>query len=237
MADEETKVEEVQEVAEAPPEVSIDDLRTQLTEKDSLIVERDAKIKGLRQAAAKHSERERKLTDSWDTVHKRLDAGEEQRAIMLDMLTAQGSGLEIPTQQQSYKQKLDLERAERGKTKTETPVDPAVNRFLDFVEFMGLDRNDKLVLEAVNEGNSTPQEALTHLRDKIKADEKASADIKADEKAQKLYEQKLKGNGLTSKGAGGPNAASQDDDAFIRDYSDGKSNDHERAKKILAGKK
>jgi len=99
MADEETKVEEVQETAEAPPEVSMEDIKAQLeeargqvSERDTQIADKDAKLKGLRQSAAKHSERERKLTDTLDSINNRLDLSEEQGASILDILESQNEG-------------------------------------------------------------------------------------------------------------------------------------------------
>jgi len=234
MADEETKVEEVQETAEAPPEVSIEDIKAQLEEARGQISERDAKLKGLRQSAAKRSEREHKLTDTLDAMNKRLEMTEEQGAGILDILESQNEGLETP-ERQTHKQKLDLQRVERGKAKTETPVDPAVTKFVNYVDEHDLKRDSALVTEAAED--RSPTEALDYLRDKIKAQDDAKIAKLVEEGVQIQVEQELKKSGLTSKGAGGPNAASQDDDAFMLTFSEGKSDDYARAQKILTGKK
>lgn len=209
MADKEKQVEGVQQeaqadVAEAPPQ---EDLARQLEELQAQVSDKDAKIKGLRQSAAKHSERERKLTDNWDTLNKRFDSSEEQLATILDALAAQGMELETP-QQQTYKQKLFLARkAEGERSKEETPTPPGVTEFVNYVDAHGLERDSDIVMEAAGDGRS-PTEAKNYLRDKLKAQDEARIAKLAGEKAQSQYEQKLKESGLTSKGAKGPNASS-----------------------------
>jgi len=139
----------------------------------------------------------------------------------------------------AHSQKLELQRAERGKAKTETPSDPAVTKFVNYVDDNDLERDSVLVREAA-EGR-TPTEALDYLRDKLKAQKTSTDEARiaklVEEKAKVVVEQRLKESGLTSKGAGGPNAATLDDKAFLESFSKGEKNnpeDFKRAAEIVA---
>ena len=74
-----------------------------------------------------------------------------------------------------------------------------------------------------------------HLDDPKKALEILKKEVKAqrDREAEETVQAKLKEAGVTTPETASPSGASLDDDTFIKEYSEGKRDDHERAKKIL----
>jgi len=74
-----------------------------------------------------------------------------------------------------------------------------------------------------------------HLDDPKKALEILKKEVKAQQarEVEETVQAKLKEAGVTTPETGQPSGASLDDDAFMIKYSEGKSDDHERAKKIL----
>lgn len=240
---EKEKVEEVtpevetEPVVETPPEVSIEDLQKQ-------IQERDAKILEQQQTVTKHAERERKLRDQSDVlaaIHKRLDDSEELQATMLDHLEElRGQPVEeTPSPPKSHREQLETRRKERGTVKQQTAIDPDVQTFFSYCDAIDLyidndsfEKCDPLVKEALGE-NRGFKEGLKYLKSKVKENKEGEVSKAAEESAKVLLEQKLKEHGLTASDASGPSVASQNDEAFLRSYSEGKSDDHARAAKLL----
>ena len=202
-----TPEEQPAEEVIAQPEITVEELK-------KLLDQKDADIKKLRQAVARHSESEHKLKDQSETLaglHKRLEGQEEMSAQMLDYLEElRGTGIEEPKPSRlSHREQLEQRRKEKVGVKEEVPTNPAVIKFVNYIDSQGLTFDNPLVKEAVAEDRD-PEEALKYLRDKVKATETTTISKLVEEKAQSLLEQKLKEFGLTASGAGGPSASGKD---------------------------
>jgi len=183
------------------PEITVEELTKQLGDKD-------AENKKLRQAVARHSESEHKLKDQSETLtnlHKRMEGQEEVIAEIADYIDElRGTPVEeVRTPRGSHKEQLDQRRKERVGAEVKPAANPAVDEFVGYMKAQGLTIESALVKEAIAEDRS-PEEALSYLRDKVKTSEDAKLSKLAEEKAQILFEQKAKADGLTTQGARGP---------------------------------
>jgi len=86
------------------------------------------------------------------------------------------------------------------------------------------------VMEAVQ--NREPDEALTYLIDKKNTDFESKVTERAKKEAAVQVQQILKEMGV-AKSEGSPSGTNQDDDTFMREFSEGKSDDYQRMEKLL----
>jgi uncharacterized coiled-coil protein SlyX len=189
---------------ETKAEPTIEELTKQIEELTGDVEKKDAHIKTL-QGSLKAAQQRSISKEEFD---KRFDDLQAWYADLADDLVTKVSGEYDETKQtrKSYRQQLDEKR--QAKPKEETKIDPDVQKFISYINSQGLDFEDPMVKEAV-EDDRTPQEALTYLRDKVKNQSLAEIDKRAEEKAKTLFEQMLKDSGLTTAGVGGPSAPSK----------------------------
>lgn len=230
MAEKEMEVtSEVQETQETQTEAvetpSVEDLQKQ-------IEELSADRKRLEQTVSKHAAEEQKLrgqVDSFTSMADRQDRLEEQNALMLDYLEElRGTTTEtVQPQTTSHLAKLEQQRKEREVAKPQPEVDPEeIEAFYMAKSLIGIQGWD-IEHPAVKKTQS-----MSSAKEALKVLQKAAKE-ENDKRINEAIQQHIKESGLTSAPAGGPSAAGQDDEAFMLSYSEGKSDDHARAMKIL----
>lgn len=144
-----------------------------------------------------------------EALSKKIDDVQDWIAGAMDDLTSRVSGEyeESKPQRKSYKEQLDASRANKPKQE----IDPAAQRFFDYLTEEGLDFNDDNVQETIKD-TKTPQEALKAVKEMVKnmnqGDVKKLAEEMVKEQLPLAVEQALKDRGLTTPGAGAPSGSS-----------------------------
>lgn len=190
--------------ATATPIPDIEQLKGEVDRKEN-------EIKRL-QGILKDSQKRGIPKEELDTLHSKIDDMQDWVAGAMDDLMTRiaGEETEVKPTRKTYRQQLQDKKAE-PKPKAEAPPDPDVQKFISYLNSQGLASDDPLVQEAIAEDRS-PQDALKYLKGKIEAKTQAQIEKVADEKAQRIVEQKLKDLGLTVSGAKTPNAPAEKTD-------------------------
>lgn len=179
---------------------TVDELRQEIDRKEKVIQNLRKDIKGLQRQGGSKADIE--------ALGKRLDSQEEFLAQALDDLAGRlGGEYEEKPQRRSYREELE----NRRKSQPKEEVDPAAQRFFDYLTDEGLDFDDDMVQETIKD-TKTPQEALKVMKAKVKEmnqqEVEKLAEKKADEKLQAALEAKLKEMGLTTTGSNTPSGSS-----------------------------
>jgi len=177
------------------PQPQIEELNKELERKE-------AEIKRL-QGIVKDAQKRGVPKEEINALHKKIDDMQDWFASVSDDLASRiGGDFEEPkSTKKTYRQQLDEKRAQ---AKPEEPkIDPDVQKFIKYLDSLGLDYDDPLVKDAVAEERN-PQEALKYLKDKVKGQSQAEVDKRAEEIADRKVEQKLKDLHLTDSGPSGP---------------------------------
>lgn len=192
----EVKTEGEQPKAEVKPQPTVEELNAEIARKENVIQQLKKDIKDIQKHGGSKAEIE--------GLARKIDGLQDWVAGTMDDLAARISG-ETPEVQtrKSYKAMLD----ENRKNQPQPQVDPAAQRFLDYLADEGLTLDDDMVMETIRD-TKTPQEAMKAMKEKIKTMNQAEieklAEKKAEEKMQTAIEQALKNAGLTSAGVGSP---------------------------------
>ena len=226
---------------EVKTQPTIEELQKQLEERDKEIERKE----GVLQTTKRELRETRQKGGSkveLEALGKKIESQEEWIASALDDIANRvGGDYEEPKQvKQTYAQQLK----ERRQAKPEEPKpDPDTEDFLSVCKAMDLhidsdsiDDCDPLVKEALAEDRSFKQ-ATKYLKDKMKPKD-IDVDKLVDEKVQNglrvALEQEFVKRGWTAPGVGSPSGTGGGtDEAFLKEYSEGISDDHDRAKKIL----
>ena len=211
--------EETQVITEPTPP-------TETTDNQAEVAKLQAENLKLQQTVTRHANRENELRKTNADYLAKFDTFEETLAQILDgQDEIRGDTTETP----SKTSRVDALRTSRAsQPKPETPT--AVAQFISYLDSENLTMKDAIVMESVQ--GREPEDALVYLKTKIKDDMESKADKRAEEIAEKKVQKILKDMGV-AKSEGSPSGATQSDDAFMLAYSEGKSDDHVRADKIL----
>lgn len=227
MENEETQVEET---TEPTPPVKVSDNQAEIEKLTSESAKKDAENLKLQQAVTRQSNAREKAEKARERDREefatQFASFEDTQAIMMDRL-AELSGDTTDTPSKTIAQDELRKKREQA---PKPPVDSEVVKFLSYLDSEGLNMKDSIVMESVQDRD--PDEALVYLKDKRKEDSTSEMIKIAGDMAEKKVQQILKELGV-AKPEGSPSAPSQDDDAFMLDYSKGKSDDHKKAQEIL----
>jgi len=235
--------EEITEEVTPPPETVTPSLEELQAQRDAARAEAERYenlYKDSQRKESKLAERERRL-DVLDTIPSLQQQIEDIReynetmAAFLEQRLAQGDYTEQPAIPRSPFDELRRRQEERRKqpapkTETKEPasqVDPEDLRASllaqGIIEDMGWNMETPAVKKTLHLDD--PKKALEILKKEQKA--------QRDREVEETIQARIKKEGWTTPETGQPSGASLDDDAFMIKYSEGKSDDHERAKKIL----
>lgn len=146
-----------------------------------------------------------------------MEAMEERIAVNMDDLAKRiGGDLEEPTPtRQTYSAALAAKRAETS----EPPADPEAQKFVNYMNSFDppLTFDDKIVKEAITDGDITPAEALKVLKASVATRDEVVNDRKAEEKAEKLAQERFKKLGLTATGVDAPSVPALNMDGMSAD--------------------
>ncbi|HUV45579.1 MAG TPA: hypothetical protein VMW45_00725 [Dehalococcoidia bacterium] len=228
MAEEKTEV--TQEVQETEPVVETP------TDWQKQAEELTGEKKRLEQVVSKHAAEEQRLrsqVDSLTGISESISDIQDTMALHSDYFDElRGVTTEAPQapKQGHYEQRQEQkkERAESEKNKpAQTEVDPeemeAFYMAKSLIGIQGWDMEHPAVKKT---------QAMSSAKEALKVLQKAAKE-ENDNRVNEAVQQQLKDHGLTGAPPGGPSAPSLDDDAFMLSYSEGKSDDHARAQKIL----
>lgn len=211
------------------PQVSVEELRTQL---QNITGERDHKESEIKRLQTVLRDVQKTQGQGSDALSKRMDSLEELLADNADYL-AELRGEEIqpkPKPRLSHREQLEQRRKETPKPTATQDLDPDAERFLRYAYAQGLSQTDPLFLEAVDEGKRNPKEAYEYLKGKQDTKNQALVNKQATEIASRLVEQKLKELGLTSSDISGPSAPTTSWERTEADYAEGKISTEEYSK-------
>lgn len=211
----------------APVELTVEELTTK---HEAELKDRDGRISGLNKSNTRLQKELTVARKSSTDNEARFKGVEDSLATLRDSLAGQ-EGNEATAVKELTEQ--------RRKASEVSAADPQETRFMEDLAEEGLkvdwdalddpELTDPIVNEALKTSKS-PLEARTALSKALRAQrEIANRDL-----ITVGIQQGLKDAGVTTKGAGAPSVAIQDDDAFMLDYSAGKTDDHKRATEILA---
>lgn len=200
----------------------VDEIQTEVDRKEQVIQQTKRELRETLRRGGSKAEVE--------ALNKKLDDVQEWIAGAMDDLVTRVSGEEeSKPQRKSYKEQLQAKKA----TAPKLEVDPAAQRFFDYLAEEGLDFDDEKIQDTIKD-TKTPQEALKAVKEMQKTMEKDEieklAEKKAEEKIQTALEKKLKDLGLTTLGAGAPSSSASSFAKIEQDYADGKINHAEYAK-------
>ena len=189
MEEQEQSVETLEQSNEdVKSQPTVDELQREIDRKEEV-------IKGLKQNVKK-LERQGGSRAEIDSLSRKIDTVQERIAGWMDDLAGRVAGEEVTPQRKSYKDELKAEPKQE--------VDPAAQRFFDYLAEEGLDFDDDVVQETIKD-TQTPQQALKAMKEKVKSmsteDITKSAQKEIDEKVRLGIEQALKDRGLTAEGA------------------------------------
>ena len=202
------------QVEQEAVEPSVEELKGEIDRKE-------AEIKRL-QGVTKDLQRRGVPRQELEALNRRLDGMEESQADLKDYLIDHlGEGEEKPTRK-TERQRLE----ERRKSQ---PVDGEVQRFISYVDSLGLAHDDELVEEAVAD-DRTPNEALKYLRGKMNEKSQEAIDKQIADSVRLGVEQELKKRGMTTSGSETPSApggktftAKQIENMSVREYAENKA--------------
>lgn len=236
-------VEETQPTEEVKDETqpSIEDLQNQIASGkeryDDLMKESQRRASSVLEEKQKLGQRA-EILDSLPEILDNLRLQQAESWDELQELKAQQLG-GTDYQTQTYAPQQRVRRADEVKSQiearkqipqakeTETKVDPEELRASvlaqGVIEEMNWDMNHPSVKKTLHLDD--PRKALEILRKEQKT--------QRDREVEETVQAKIKESGVTIPETAGPSGASLNDDAFIQSYSEGKSDDHARAKKIL----
>lgn len=208
----------------AVPELTLDEVKKDYEIK---LKDKDARISGLNRSINKQKREMDESKKNSEARDKRLGFIEDSIAGLTDKFAGQ-EGEEATAVKNLTKMRSEV---------VEEKPDPDVAEFIKYLDDEGLnfdsdslndtERTDPLVSEAIS--NRSPKDALKYLKGKVK--DKTEADIES--RITEAVQRELKASGATAEGAGSPSTAGDTDDAFMKSYSEGESDDHARADKIL----
>jgi hypothetical protein len=226
MEDVEQAVQETPEVASQPEnQPNISELQKELDRKESVILQLKKDIKDFQKRGGSKADIDA-LREEIAGTRKWIAKGMDELAIRLS-----GEEATQPVRK-SFTQQLEEEESNRPKPQ----IDPAAQRFFDYLAEEDLDFDSDLVQDAIKE-TKTPQEAIKAVKNKVKSMSKAEieklAEQKASEKITLAVEEALKKAGLTASGVNAPNAAASSFEKLEQDYAEGKVSyaDYAKARK------
>ncbi len=192
---------------EVKPQPTVEELQQQVDEKNAEIARKEEVIKQTK-ADKKRLERMGGSTEKVDALSKELREFQEFMAGALDEVVSQREGYEEePRRKPSYKEQLKA----RQESKPKQEIDPAAQRFFDYLSDEGLDFDDDMVQDTIKD-TKTPQEALKAVKEKVKTMEQSKieelAEKKAQEKVATEVQKALKDGGYTAVGVENPSAPS-----------------------------
>ena len=228
---------EVTEVAQETQEPTLEDLQRQAQEASERAEKAESAYKDIQRKESRLAERERKLTVNEERLsqwEKRFDDQELQLAAVMDALEERGEPVE---QKRKTRQEELLEQRKGREAQPRPKLSPddelKEKAAIGIMTERGWDTNSPAFKKT--EHLTDFDEILTILRTEAAAEIAAETDKKVQEAVNKVKverQQKLKEEGATAS-EGGPSAASLDNDAFLQAYSEGKTDDHARAKKLM----
>ena len=146
-----------------------------------------------------------------------MEAFEERIAGNMDDLAKRiGGDLEEPTPtRQTYSAAL---AAERAKSQSESSPDPEAQNFVNYMNSFDppLAFEDSMVQAAIAD-DATPIEALKSLKAAVKAKGAVETDKEADERAERIIQERFKELGLTAQGASAPSVPALNMDGMSAD--------------------
>lgn len=181
------------------------------------------------------------VEDMMNSLQSRFDELEMNQAILLDRPT-QMTEYDLGTQPKDVNvDKLRQERDQRQRKETEADnMQKGINAFMKGIKLAGLDWEDPEIKKDFAL-YPTPWEALDALPEYVaKITDQKQLEVDATQKqkeeiAQKEAERKVaEQNGeLDQPALAGNTSTANNDESFLQIYSEGNSNDHARAKKLL----
>ena len=217
--------EETQEQSEVTPPIETTDNQAEV---EQLRQEKLKAEQALTRQGHKLSRYEKQVQDL-DLVKQQLEDSEAERKDIIEMLKEmRGDIAESP--RISHVEEL-RKRREQSLRKEPAEVPGAV-KFTQFVEDKGLTMDSPIVAKAIA-GTESAEEAITKLNTILSEETDSKVNKRIADEVKAGVAQALKEMGVT-KSEGGPSGSSQSDDDFIKSYSEGKSDDHARAKKIMS---
>ena len=178
---------------------TVEELQQEVERKESVIRQLKSDIKEIRKSGGSKAE--------IDSLSRKIDDMQDWVAGAMDDLLIRTSGdyEEAKPTRKSYREELQSKRTQQP------AVDPAAQRFFDYLTDEGLDFDDDVVQEAMRT-TQTPQQALKALKDKMKGtnqeEVKKLAEQMLKEALPVALEQRMKEMGLTTGGAGSPSGSS-----------------------------
>jgi hypothetical protein len=176
---------------------------------EELQAEIDRKEEVIRQTKKELSEARKRGGSKADIDALKQEVADTKRWIAkgMDELAIRLSGEEATQPvRKSFTQQLEEEESNRPKPQ----IDPAAQRFFDYLAEEDLDFDSDLVQDAIKE-TKTPQEAIKAVKNKVKTMSKAEieklAEQKASEKITFAVEEALKKAGLTATGVNAPSGS------------------------------
>ena len=237
MAEKEAKVEETTTTPEPQVETTEPERTFTQEDLDAIVTEKDKAYQGLQKVIARKDQ-------ELETQRKQPTQSNTQLyKTMLEELEAQSSGTDelgqvrkpSPRIAQLRRQVRALEQQE-VRQQHQSQLEGERNKMRKEAEDVGLDPDSEEfypVVDAFHTGN-TP-EAKRRLDRILKKHEvketkvgKTEEEIRAEERAKVIEEL-----GLKKQDGGSPSGGGGSDDTFLKDYAEGKSSDHKRAKTVL----
>ena len=216
--------EETPQIESPDNQAELEQLRTELAQ----IKEASSKHE---KAATRNANRANKLEmqlGDIEELKKGREAQDDQLAMILDRLEELGGETTEAPRRQSHYDELQKKRLE--KPSAPTPEFSEVAQFAKFIEDNGLTKDSPIVAKAIL-GTENAGEAMNNLKKLLDEDTETKITKKAEERAKIIAQQMLKEMGI-AKGESGPNAASQNDEAFKRDFATGELNDKASFKRM-----
>ena len=218
---------QVEETTEETPQNQTTDNQAEVARLTEELAKKDSDNLKLQQTVTRHANREKKLTDNMETDRAQISELQTSQAQILDYLEElRGDTTTEAPKKTSHVD--ELKKSREAKPKEEVP--PDVAKFMEYLNQNNLTMKDSTVMEAVQ--NREPDEALTYLIDKKNTDFESKVTERAKKEAAVQVQQILKEMGV-AKSEGSPSGTNQDDDTFMREFSEGKSDDYQRMEKLL----
>jgi len=216
-------IEETQEQSEVTPPIETTDYKAEVEK----LKEENLKFQ---QAATRNANRANKYEKQLETVEllrQKQEDAEIAQAHMMDILEEiRGETTETP-RRTSHVEELQKKREQAPKVQEV----PGAVKFARLVEEKGLTMDSPIVAKAIA-GTDTADEAIAKLESIMRDETDSKVQKRIEDEVKTRVAQALKDMGV-AKSEGSPSGASQNDAAFIQSYSEGKSDDHARAKKIM----